>query len=145
MSWVRCRLWQTGFDAGLMQNSFIFFGWENLLLQSPLCPHQTESPDRLEVTGFKCLLWLAGYDSGCVERFFSFSDEKKIFASISSLSVRNGQSRNTWGCWVLMPALDKNLSKRMNSSSELVSIECVWIQMTGSTGRGFNTQDLLTI
>ena len=82
-----------------------FFRWENISLQFPLCPRKTESPDRLEVTGFEYLLWRAGFDSGCFEWFFLSQMRKILYLQSPPRPGETESPERLEVYWVRMPAL----------------------------------------
>ena len=117
--------------------NFLFwsFAWKNLfqMLLAPLCPRVTRSSARSCGARFSLQLWRAGFNAGSSElssipaiansSWSSISFDENLYASISSLSARNGKSWSTFR-WLVVDLLSWWTGFDPGSSELFLSLSC---------------------
>ena len=124
--WVRCQL--KTFYSGLLLGKNLF-----QMLLAPLCPRETRSPARSCGARFSLQLWRVGFNAGSSElgsipaiansNWSSISFDENLYASISSLSARNGKSWSTFR-WLVVDLLSRWTGFDPGSSGLFLSLSC---------------------
>ena len=116
------------FYSGLLLEKNLF-----QMLLAPLCPRVTRSSARSCGARFSFQLWRAGFNAGSSElgsipaiansNWSSISFDENLYASISSLSARNGKSWSTFR-WLVVDLLSRWTGFDPGSSELFLSLSC---------------------